>query len=172
MATIRTETQGPSPGYIFIPKGDVYITRNCRSLSHDAKQTVYTNPHTQRTPPKSTPPSPKTAASTLHARSRAVAQKDARDTSRARTLLRAQFPAMPAETLEKVLGHAFLKGSRRLGRSGTVASEQVKVGLAVDAHIRHEHTEYERLLGDGVERAEARERVWGLAVFIRKRMLA
>lgn len=39
---IRTETQGPSPGYIFIPKGDVYITRNCRSLSHDAKQTVYT----------------------------------------------------------------------------------------------------------------------------------
>ncbi|EER37941.1 conserved hypothetical protein [Histoplasma capsulatum H143] len=130
------------------------------------------NPHTQRTlglyvPSQVHTTVTKTAASTLHARSRAVAQKDARDTSKARTLLCAQFPAMPAETLEKVLGHAFLKGSRRVGRSGTVASEQAKVGLAVDAHIRHEHTEYERLLGDGVERAEARERVWGLVRRIR-----
>lgn len=42
------------------------------------------------------------------------------------------------------------------------------MSLAVDAHIRHEHTEYERLLGDGVERAEARERVWGLVRRIRE----
>ncbi|KLJ11770.1 hypothetical protein EMPG_13075, partial [Blastomyces silverae] len=42
LEAIRTETQGPPPGYVFVPKGDVYITRNCRSLSHEAKQTVYT----------------------------------------------------------------------------------------------------------------------------------
>ncbi|OJD21096.1 hypothetical protein ACJ73_07567 [Blastomyces percursus] len=42
LEAIRTEAQGPPRGYVFVPKGDVYITRNCRSLSHEAKQTVYT----------------------------------------------------------------------------------------------------------------------------------
>ncbi|PGH30118.1 hypothetical protein GX50_07095 [[Emmonsia] crescens] len=165
---IRTESQGPPPGYVFVPKGDVYITRNCRSLSHQAKQTVYTvyNPKTQRTlglyiPAQIHTAVTQSAARTVTARAQAVAQKDARDTSKARALLRAQFPAMPADTLETVLGHAFLKGSRRVGRSGKVESEEVKVGLAVDAHIRHVHTDYERLLEGGVERGEARERVWG-----------
>ncbi|EEH50499.2 uncharacterized protein PADG_06578 [Paracoccidioides brasiliensis Pb18] len=37
-----------------------------------------------------------------------VAQKDARDISKARTLLCSQFPAMRTDTLETVLGHAFL----------------------------------------------------------------
>ncbi|EGE85736.1 hypothetical protein BDDG_08681 [Blastomyces dermatitidis ATCC 18188] len=175
LEAIRTESEGPPPDYVFVPKGDVYITRNCRSLSHEAKQTVYTvyNPKTQRTlglyiPSQIHDTVTKAAANTLPARARAVAQKDARDTSKARALLRAQFPAMPAETLETVLGHAFLKGSRRVGRSGKVASEEVKVGLAVDAHIRHVHTEYERLLRDGVQREEARKRVWGAVRRVRE----
>ncbi|PGH03171.1 hypothetical protein GX51_04206 [Blastomyces parvus] len=174
LEAIRTEAQGAPPGYVFVPKGDVYITRNCRSLSHEARQTVYTvyNPKTQRTlglyiPSEIHDAVTKAAASTLPDRARAVAQKDARDTSKARALLRAQFPAMPAETLETVLAHAFLKGSRRVGRSGKVASEEVKAGLAVDAHIRHVHTEYDRLLQDGMKREEARERVWGAVKKIR-----
>ncbi|OAX85541.1 hypothetical protein ACJ72_00079 [Emergomyces africanus] len=165
---IRTETQGPPPGYVFVPKGDVYVTRNCRSLSHKAKQTVYTvyNPKTQRTlglyiPSQIQATVTQSASNTLTARAHAVAQKDARDTSKARALLRTQFPAMPVDTLETVLGHAFLKGSRRVGRSGMVESEEVKVGLAVDAHIRHVHTEYEKLLENGVDRQVAREKVWG-----------
>ncbi|OJD19575.1 hypothetical protein AJ78_00432 [Emergomyces pasteurianus Ep9510] len=171
---IRTESQGPPPGYVFVPKGDVYITRNCRSLSHKAKQTVYTvyNPNTQRTlglyiPSQIHTTVSQSASSTLTARALAVAQKDARDTSKARALLRNQFPAMPVDTLETVLGHAFLKGSRRVGRSGKVEREEVKVGLAVDAHIRHVHTDYEKLLEDGVERADARERVWGTVKKVR-----
>ncbi|ODH12767.1 hypothetical protein ACO22_07937, partial [Paracoccidioides brasiliensis] len=45
------DAQGPPPGYVFVPKGDVYITRNCRSRSRETKQMVYTvyNPQTRRT---------------------------------------------------------------------------------------------------------------------------
>ncbi|KAK2813864.1 hypothetical protein FQN50_000265 [Emmonsiellopsis sp. PD_5] len=164
---IRNDAEGPPPGYIFVPKGDVYITRNCRTRSHEAKQTVYTvyNPKTQHTLGLYIATEIHTAVSlsattTQAARTLAVAQKDARDTSKARALLRTQFPKMPTDTVETVLGHAFLKGSRRVGRSGKFEDEEVKVKLAVEAHIRHVHTEYEALLDGGVEREEARERVW------------
>jgi len=66
---------------------------------------------------------------------------------------------MPASSVEEVLGHAFLKGSGRVGRSGKVESDNVKVCLAVEAHIRHVHTTYDTLLEAGVEREDARKRV-------------
>ena len=69
---------------------------------------------------------------------------------------------MPVHDVEEVLRHAFLKGSRRVGRSGMVKSEEKKVVLAVEAHIRHVHTQYESLLETGVDREEARVAVWDL----------
>lgn len=48
-----------------------------------------------------------------------------------------------------------------MGRIST-RTDTEKATLAVEAHIRHEHTEYERLMQEeGVERGEARKRVWG-----------
>ncbi|PGH06098.1 hypothetical protein AJ79_06632 [Helicocarpus griseus UAMH5409] len=163
---IRTDAQGPPPDYVFVPKGDVYITRNCRTRCHEARQTVYTvyNPKSRRTLGLYVPTDIHTAvtlsaADTQSARAQAVAQKDLRDSTKARELLETHFPNMPAQSLEKVLGHAFLKGSRRVGRSGKIESDEVKVRLAVEAHIRHEHTDYDRLLDCGVEWKEARARV-------------
>jgi len=66
---------------------------------------------------------------------------------------------MPNETLEIILNHAFLKGSGRVGRTSTTTDKR-KATLAVEAHIRHIHTPYEMLLASGVERREAREKVW------------
>lgn len=66
---------------------------------------------------------------------------------------------MPNDTLEIILNHAFLKGSGRVGRTSTTTDKR-KATLAVEAHIRHIHTPYETLLSSGVERCEARERVW------------
>lgn len=66
---------------------------------------------------------------------------------------------MPKETLKTVLEHAFLKGSGRVGRTAMISDER-KTLLAVEAHIRHVHTPYEKLLEDGVSRKEAREQVW------------
>ncbi|KAK2783423.1 hypothetical protein FQN53_009186 [Emmonsiellopsis sp. PD_33] len=168
LEAIRTEAEGPPAGYIFVPKGDVYVTRNCRTRSHEAKKTVYTvyNPKAQRTLGLYIAADIHTAVAlsavaTQDARTLAVEQKDARDTSKARALLRTQFPKMPTATVDTVLGHAFLKGSRRVGRSGKFEDEEIKVKLAVEAHIRHVHTEYEALLDGGMDREEARERVWG-----------
>lgn len=96
-----------------------------------------------------------------------MAQKDARDRQKARELLLKEFPNMPRTDLTAVLNHAFLKGSRRVGRSGKVASEKDKVRLAVEAHIRHAHTEYDDMIRRGLTRERARENIWDEVVILR-----
>lgn len=100
-----------------------------------------------------------TAAETADLRAHAVEARDRSDLSRSRQLLRDRFPLMPAETLETILGHAFLKGSGRVGRT-TVKTDERKAALAVEAHIRHLHTPYEAFLDTGMTRQQAREAVW------------
>lgn len=100
------------------------------------------------------------AAATKESRANAVESRDKKDLSKSRALLEAEFPLMPAETLQIILEHAFLKGSGRVGRTGRISDEK-KVLLAVEAHIRHVHTPYETLLKDGVGRMKAREMVRG-----------
>ncbi|PGH21462.1 hypothetical protein AJ80_03253 [Polytolypa hystricis UAMH7299] len=163
---ICPHTQDPPEGYTLVPKGDVYITRNCRTQTHAAGQTVYTvyNTKLRKTLGLYIPTSIhtavlSTATSTQTTRTAAVAAKDERDTARARTQLLTSFPFIPAADLDAVLNHAYMKGSRRVGRSGTVGDEGRKVELAVEAHVRHVHSGYEALLEKGVEREEARGRV-------------
>jgi hypothetical protein len=102
-----------------------------------------------------------THAATLTADSRAAAvlAKDNRDLSHARRILKTYFPAMPVDSLETILQHAFLKRSGRVGRA-TKQTDKRKAVLAVEAHIRHTHTPYEKLLQDGLDREEARNIVW------------
>ena len=97
---------------------------------------------------------------TADSRKRKVEQKDARDRKNAQSLLEREFPKMPDVDVQAVLDHAFLKGSGRVGRSGTVKSDEEKVRLAVEAHIRHVHTEYDKLIKDGMDRDDARDVVW------------
>lgn len=99
------------------------------------------------------------AAATKESRANAVQVRDAKDLSKSRELLKTEFPLMPKETLKIVLEHAFLKGSGRVGRTAMISDEK-KTLLAVEAHIRHVHTPYERLLEEGVSRTDAREQVW------------
>lgn len=99
------------------------------------------------------------AAATKESRANAVQVRDAKDLSKSRELLKNEFPLMPKETLKIILGHAFLKGSGRVGRTAMVSDER-KTLLAVEAHIRHVHTPYEKLLEEGVSRKDAREQVW------------
>lgn len=96
---------------------------------------------------------------TAKKRATAVETRDAKVIGRARELLLAEFPSMPAESLETILNHAFLKGSGRIGRTST-ATDKRKACLAVEAHIRHEHTPYEWLLDLGMDRQKARKDVW------------
>lgn len=70
------------------------------------------------------------------------------------------FPRLVAGREQKIAEHACLKYSGRIGRSalGKQMNEQA-VRLAVIAHIRHNETNYDELLGKGWERSEARSAV-------------
>jgi hypothetical protein len=41
-----------------------------------------------------------------------------------------------------------------------MTTDKRKASLAVEAHIRHTHTPYESLLDGGMERSDARKKVW------------
>jgi len=70
--------------------------------------------------------------------------KDQRDITHARDLLFQHFPRIPRDSAEEILKHGFLKGSGRVGRSTTL-DEELKIELAVNAHIRHRFTNYDSL---------------------------
>ena len=74
--------------------------------------------------------------------------------------LRKQFPSAPSEREYKIAEHACQKYSGRVGRSAAAKTlDPEVVHLAVAAHIRHNETNYDKLLTSGWERYEARAQV-------------
>jgi len=74
--------------------------------------------------------------------------------------IQASYPACPGLEALAIAKHACQKHSGRVGRSAAAKALDVEaVDLAVRAHVRHTHSEYDRLLGNGVERLEARSTV-------------
>ncbi|KAL4873788.1 hypothetical protein BDV12DRAFT_159611 [Aspergillus spectabilis] len=151
--------------YVFVPRGDVYLTRNCRSktkASHRLVYKVYENTGRKSLgigiPSDVYTAVSQSAEETAESRANAVKLRDEKDMAHFRQLLRKQFPLMPAETLDMILHHAFLKGSGRVGRTSTTSDER-KAILAVEAHIRHMHTPYESILHAGNPRDLARRTV-------------
>jgi hypothetical protein len=72
------------------------------------------------------------------------------------------FPGCPVGRCEAIAAHAGERSSGRVGRTaGARALDPEMITLAVVASVRHEDTAYDDLLMAGVERAEARRRVWG-----------
>ena len=79
---------------------------------------------------------------TAERREKAVAAKDRRDLEHNRQIVVEHFPRIPSVDLEMILEHGFEKGSGRVGRTSRL-SGSVKAELAVNAHIRHRHTDYD-----------------------------
>jgi hypothetical protein len=74
--------------------------------------------------------------------------------------VRSRFPGCPAEEAEKIAFHACEKHSGRVGRSAAAKELDTEaIDLAVRAHIRHVHTDYDMLLIKLGERRDARARV-------------
>lgn len=70
------------------------------------------------------------------------------------------YPGCPAAEAETIAEHACQKYSGRVGRSSAAKAFNVEaIELAVKAHVRHVHTNYDRLLSTGWERTEARSAV-------------
>jgi hypothetical protein len=104
---------------------------------------------------------------TEKSRASATRARDTKFLDQGRELLRDQFPLMPEDTLDIIMEHAFCKGSRRVGRTGTL-SDSHKAQLAVEAHVRHKYTPYEAMLASGEDRTMARRKVWDTVQMIRK----
>ncbi|KAF6231807.1 hypothetical protein HO173_010109 [Letharia columbiana] len=160
----------PPSGYVFVPKGDVYITRHCRNLTsvsgrwlwivYDRKTNERLGIHCFQQIVEAVK---EDAAGTEEKRQRAVAAKDSRDHEKAHKVLLEFFPNIPEGACTEILGHGFQKGSGRVGRS-QILEDQLKVHLAVNAHIRHRLTQYDSILaanrGQDAKLA-AREMVYG-----------
>jgi hypothetical protein len=74
-----------------------------------------------------------------------------------------RFPGCPGGEQHAIAEHACRKYSGRVGRSAAAKEFETRaVELAVRAHVRHAHTQYDELLSRGVSRGEARGLVAGL----------
>ena len=74
--------------------------------------------------------------------------------------IQASYPACPGLEALAIARHACQKHSGRVGRSAAAKALDVEaVDLAVRAHVRHTHSDYDRLLARGLERLEARSAV-------------
>ena len=72
------------------------------------------------------------------------------------------FPHCPTAVADQIAEHACLKHSGRVGRSAAAKEfEENAIFLAVRAHVRHAHTNYDELLLKGHDRGDARNAVAG-----------
>lgn len=98
------------------------------------------------------------------ARERAAVRRSAADQEHAAAFARRiseLYPGCPPKEAESIARHACAVGSGRIGRSSEAKQLDAEaVELAVRAHVRHEHTAYDELLARGVDRADARARVY------------
>ena len=75
-------------------------------------------------------------------------------------LIRAAFPGCPPKEAEQIAAWTCQKHSGRVGRSAAAKSlDPQALKLAVIAHIRHEHTGYDRLLMSHGDRGLARQSI-------------
>ncbi|RYP20094.1 hypothetical protein DL766_008282 [Monosporascus sp. MC13-8B] len=174
--TVRFSAPMPK-GYAFVPKGNVYMTSHCRKQTIAADETVYTVLGAKnraigiRVPARVREAVRASHDATRDERARAVRRRDDRLEPAFRDAILGLFPRVPAAELAAVVARATRKLSGRVGRAGALGLGR-RAALAVRAHARHAHTDYDRLMresGLGRERARAETcarvqevmRLWG-----------
>lgn len=166
-----TETSVPAttplpPGYRFVPKGDVYITKNCRLRTLAANRPLYIVHDARdrriglRCPSSIAAAVEADSRATAATRAAAVQKRDASHEKAFEAAVVELFPKIPRELVPGVVKHAVEKRSGRVGRTGMLDVKE-RAKLAVRAHIRHKWTGYDGLLREGVAREEARRLVGG-----------
>jgi hypothetical protein len=163
-------------GLEFLPSGDAALTRRATAKSGravlvlDARQRR--NRHERRgtllEPAAIAAARDQCAADAGDREAKAVkrrerdAVKDAEFKAAFEAALRARYPGCPGAEARTIAEHACEKHSGRVGR--TAAAKELDpetVDLAVRAHIRHVHTDYDRLRDSRVDKRTARAAVRG-----------
>ena len=155
----------PMPnGYAFLKKGDKYKTQHCRLKTHEAGKTLYVVKEKHlvlglRAPKWILGQVHKEERESRQHRRDAVKQRDATAHDEFEEALRQQFPSIPDEDATTILRRTLRKHSGRVGRTGRLTLED-KVKLAVTAHVRHKHTDYDAVLKETGDREQARKAMW------------
>lgn len=154
----------PMPhGYVFVPTGNMYVTRTCRSWTQLGRQTVFVVVDDKRKRLGIRVPSTvyskacSSELATRRHRTTIVKKIDNALESQYEDAILEAFPKIPKQLIPDIVRVATAKHSGRIGRTGTLDMAQ-KARLGVRAHIRHNHTDYDRLLkGKDIGRNQARQ---------------
>jgi hypothetical protein len=161
-------------GLEFLPRGDAAVTRRARKYSTLQAVVVEWSRTRQRYERQGVLVQP---AALLKAEEECLADADVRARHRFRAMLRSDaedhafiasfvsairsaFPGCPTAEAKQIADHACQRSSGRLGRTAAAkALDPEAVRLAVIAHVRHTHTNYDRLLNQLRDRRAARDDV-------------
>jgi len=159
---------------VFLPAGDTALTRRARKYSplaavvvrfsrarnrYERQGLLVAREAIARAEDECAADAPERAAA--RARAALVRQDEDRQFLAALTHSIAQrYPGCPADEARRIAEHTGLRSSGRVGRSAAGRDlDASAVDLAVVAHIRHTHTNYDALLMRGVDRLDARAQV-------------
>ena len=150
--------------YSFVPKGNVYITSNCRKLTQERGCSVFIVVDTKKQQIGIGVPTEVYVGvqfkerDTRADRAANVIKRDEGIAKGFESEIMKEFSQIPPNSLRNVLKIALEKGKGKVGRTGKL-DVQRKVHLAVRAHIRHCETDYDMLLRTGVAREDARKQI-------------
>ncbi|KAL6890667.1 hypothetical protein GGI43DRAFT_213851 [Trichoderma evansii] len=162
---VRQQTVSPATpmpkGYGFLRKGNPFMTGLCRRKTLDARKTLYVvvNQGKQeglRAPKWILHQVFSEEKATRERRRGAVERRDAATEDAFATTIKRLFAKIPEQDLSTILRHALRKRSGRVGRTGKLDLDK-KAYLAVQAHIRHRHTDYDKITKESKDRNAARD---------------
>ncbi|KAF4542310.1 uncharacterized protein LTHEOB_7992 [Lasiodiplodia theobromae] len=158
--TATFDQQAP-PGYTFIGFGNAKLTAQCKEFCPDPEKISF---HVNRLgfyfPNKivdlamewlgiqvngARPRSQNGSGFTRGLGRRLKQHTNLSEEDQVRAAMRDLFPKMPEDSLEAIVEHAFAEGAKRVGNATNLSLER-RVQMAVLAHVRHKHTEYDKLL--------------------------
>lgn len=153
-------------GYSFVPKGSVFITANCRRRTQAASRMVYVVFKGKEMKEKIGIGVPTDVfiqvqldeVKTRAERSSNVRKRDEIIAKEFEEAIKKEYPSIPADAVPRILLKALEKGKGKVGRTSTLDTSK-KAILAVRAHIRHCHTDYDTLLKRGMSKDGARREV-------------
>lgn len=156
---------------MFLPSGDTAMTRRARKHSplttvvvrfnrarkrYERQGLLVTSEAIDKAEAECAADSPERAA----ARARAATQRTQEDREFVQLMTQsilARYPSCPPDEAGDIAQHTGQRSSGRVGRSAIGrALDPRAIDLAVIAHIRHEHTNYDELLMQGAARLDAR----------------
>lgn len=156
---------------VFLPSGDTALTRrskkhsplsavvvqfNRRRRRYERQGLLVTAKAIEQAQAECAADAPERAA----ARQRAAVYRKKEDQAFIKSMTASileQYPACPPDEARCIAAHAGQRSSGRVGRSAAgQALDPHAIDLAVIAHIRHEHTDYDQLLMQGTARQDAR----------------